>query len=80
MAVDPALKALAHPTRRAMLRLVWDAERSSSAIAGDLGLSRPATSQHLEVLRQPAWTTSASTAINACIASISNCLLRSERS
>ncbi len=52
MAVDPALKALAHPIRRAMLRLVWDAERSSSAIAFDLGLSRPATSQHLKVLRQ----------------------------
>jgi DNA-binding transcriptional ArsR family regulator len=52
MAVDSALRALAHPTRRAMLRLVWDAERSSSDIAGAVGVSRPAASQHLKVLRE----------------------------
>jgi DNA-binding transcriptional ArsR family regulator len=51
MPVDEALRAIAHPTRRAMLRLVWDAEQSSSAIAETLSLSRPATSQHLKVLR-----------------------------
>jgi DNA-binding transcriptional ArsR family regulator len=49
--VDPALRALAHPTRRAMLRLVWTAERPSSDIAQAVGLSRPAASQHLKVLR-----------------------------
>jgi DNA-binding transcriptional ArsR family regulator len=52
MAVDPALRALAHPARRAMLRLVWDAERPSSALAQATGLSRPATSQHLKILRE----------------------------
>jgi DNA-binding transcriptional ArsR family regulator len=52
MAVDTALRALAHPTRRTMLRLVWDAERSSSDIAGAVGVSRPAASQHLKVLRE----------------------------
>jgi DNA-binding transcriptional ArsR family regulator len=52
MAVDTALRALAHPTRRAMLRLVWDAERGSSDIAGAVGVSRPAASQHLKVLRE----------------------------
>jgi DNA-binding transcriptional ArsR family regulator len=34
-----------------MLHLVWDGEQSSSAIADALRLSRPATSQHLKVLR-----------------------------
>ena len=51
MAVDDTLRALANPTRRAMLELVWDAERSSSEIAEAVGATRPATSQHLKVLR-----------------------------
>jgi DNA-binding transcriptional ArsR family regulator len=51
MSVDATLRALAHPTRRAMLQLVWDAERSSSDVAEALGVSRPAASQHLKVLR-----------------------------
>jgi DNA-binding transcriptional ArsR family regulator len=51
MPVDETLRALAHPARRAMLRLVWDAEQSSSEIAEQVGMSRPAASQHLKVLR-----------------------------
>jgi DNA-binding transcriptional ArsR family regulator len=51
MGVDEKLRALAHPARRAMLRLAWDAERSSSEIAEAVALSRPAASQHLKVLR-----------------------------
>jgi DNA-binding transcriptional ArsR family regulator len=51
MAVDDTLRALANPTRRAMLELVWDAERSSSQIAVAVGATRPAASQHLKVLR-----------------------------
>ena len=51
MAVDETLRALANPTRRAMLELVWDAERSSSEIAAAVGATRPAASQHLKVLR-----------------------------
>jgi DNA-binding transcriptional ArsR family regulator len=51
MAVDETLRALANPTRRAMLELVWDAERSSSQIADAVGATRPAASQHLKVLR-----------------------------
>ena len=34
-----------------MLELVWDAERSSSEIAEEVGATRPAASQHLKVLR-----------------------------
>ena len=51
MAVDDTLRALAHPARRAMLELVWDAERSSSELAEAVELTRPAASQHLKVLR-----------------------------
>jgi len=50
--VDATLRALANPVRRAMLELVWDAERSSSEIADAVGTTRPATSQHLKVLRE----------------------------
>jgi DNA-binding transcriptional ArsR family regulator len=51
VAVDETLRALANPTRRAMLELMWDAERSSSEIADAVGATRPAASQHLKVLR-----------------------------
>jgi DNA-binding transcriptional ArsR family regulator len=50
--VDDTLRALSHPARRAMLQLVWDAERSSSELADAVGMSRPAASQHLKVLRE----------------------------
>jgi DNA-binding transcriptional ArsR family regulator len=50
--VQGALKAIASPTRRTILELLWDAERPSSDIAALAGLSRPAASQHLRVLRQ----------------------------
>jgi DNA-binding transcriptional ArsR family regulator len=49
--MDATLRALANPARRAILELVWDAERSSSEIAEAVGATRPATSQHLKVLR-----------------------------
>lgn len=49
--MEDALRAIANPRRRAMLELVWDAERSAGEIARSTGLSAPATSQHLRVLR-----------------------------
>lgn len=48
---DATLRAIAHPARRRILRLVWDQERTSTDLAGHVGLSKPATSQHLRVLR-----------------------------
>jgi DNA-binding transcriptional ArsR family regulator len=55
VAADPtmeeALRALANTRRRAMLSLVWDGERSATDIAKRSGLSKPAASQHLRVLR-----------------------------
>ena len=49
---EAALRALADPRRREMLELVWDHERSPSDLARRCQLSRPATSQHLRVLRE----------------------------
>src|SRR5215212_8871135 len=50
-AVDEALKAVADPTRRAILRLVRDDELPAGQIAGHFpSMSRPAVSQHLRVL------------------------------
>ena len=49
--MDEALRALADPTRRAILRLVHDDELAAGAIARHFpGMSRPAVSQHLRVL------------------------------
>ena len=48
---DDALRALAHPGRRAMLRLVWDRERPATELADAAGLSKSAASQHLKLLR-----------------------------
>jgi DNA-binding transcriptional ArsR family regulator len=51
--VDAALKAIAEPRRRAILRLVWSQELPAAAIAEQFGdVSRPAISQHLAVLRE----------------------------
>jgi DNA-binding transcriptional ArsR family regulator len=49
--MQEAIDAIAHPGRRAMLRLVLDRELSVSEIAERVGLSQPAASQHLKVLR-----------------------------
>jgi DNA-binding transcriptional ArsR family regulator len=48
---EAALRALADPRRRQMLMLTWDVERSPSELATSCQLSRPATSQHLKMLR-----------------------------
>jgi DNA-binding transcriptional ArsR family regulator len=50
MFVDAALKALADPTRRRILRLVRDRERTAGDIATRFDVSRPAVSQHLRAL------------------------------
>ena len=51
VAVQAALQAISTPRRRAILRLVWDVERSSSEIADSFDVSWPAISQNLRVLR-----------------------------
>lgn len=50
--MEAALKAIAEPRRREILRLVWDAERSAGEIASHFEITRPAISQHLRVLKE----------------------------
>lgn len=50
-ATDDALKALAEPRRRAILRLVAHEELPAGRIAEEFEVSRTAVSQHLGVLR-----------------------------
>ncbi len=50
--MDAALKALAEPRRREILRLVWSEELPAARIAAHFDdVTRPAVSQHLGVLR-----------------------------
>ncbi len=51
--MDVALKALAEPRRREILRLVWTRELPATEIAARFhDVTRPAVSQHLKVLRE----------------------------
>jgi DNA-binding transcriptional ArsR family regulator len=49
--MQEAIDAIAHPGRRAILRLVLDQELPVGELAEQVGLSQPAASQHLKVLR-----------------------------
>ncbi len=48
--MDEALRAIAEPRRREILRLVWHEERSVGEIAEHFDITRPAISQHLRIL------------------------------
>ena len=50
--MEAALKAIAAPRRRQILRLVRDDELSSGEIASNFDVTRPAVSQHLNVLKE----------------------------
>lgn len=50
--MDAAARAVAEPTRREILRLVHDHERTVGDIADHFDVSRPAISQHLRVLSE----------------------------
>jgi DNA-binding transcriptional ArsR family regulator len=50
--VEAALKAIAEPRRRAILGLVRDDELSAGEIASHFEVTRPAVSQHLNVLKE----------------------------
>jgi DNA-binding transcriptional ArsR family regulator len=51
--MDAALKALAEPRRREILRLVWNEEMPAAQIAARFDdVTRSAVSQHLSVLRE----------------------------
>jgi len=44
-------KALADPTRRAILSVLMDGEQSVTKIADEFSISRPAISKHLKLLK-----------------------------
>jgi DNA-binding transcriptional ArsR family regulator len=50
--VEAALKAIAAPHRRQILSLVRDGELSAGEIAAHFDVTRPAVSQHLNVLKE----------------------------
>lgn len=50
--VDIALSALADPTRRRVIELVLDGPRRTNELAEAIGVSVPAVSRHLRVLRE----------------------------
>ena len=47
-----ALAVLAEPTRHQILELLRDRERSVGELVAEVGVSQPAVSQHLKVLRE----------------------------
>jgi DNA-binding transcriptional ArsR family regulator len=49
--VEAAVRAIAEPRRRQILRLVRDAEMSAGEIASHFEVTRSAVSQHLRVLK-----------------------------
>ena len=50
--MDLVLRAIAEPRRREILRLIQDAELSAGDIASHFEVTRPAISQHLQVLAE----------------------------
>ena len=50
--IDDAIKAIAEPRRRAILKLVADQELPAGRIAEHFEVTRPAISQHLQVLKE----------------------------
>jgi DNA-binding transcriptional ArsR family regulator len=47
-----AVEALSDPTRRRIVELLAERERSAGELAGEFPTSRPAVSRHLRVLRE----------------------------
>ena len=47
-----AFEALADPTRRTIVELLAEGERSAGELAAEFETSRPAVSRHLRVLRE----------------------------
>lgn len=52
MVMEAALKAIAEPRRRRILTLVRDGELTAGEIAAHFDVTRPAISQHLNVLKE----------------------------
>ncbi len=49
--MDKVFEALAHPTRREILRLLRGGERTAGDLAGHFDMSKPSMSHHFTVLK-----------------------------
>ena len=49
--IDTTFSALADPTRRRVVELLRDGPKRASDVAASIGMTRPAMSRHLKVLR-----------------------------
>ena len=54
MPADQLFAALANPVRRRLLELLVDGPRTAGSLAGEFELSRPAITEHLQILRRAA--------------------------
>ena len=52
MRADQLFTALANPVRRRLLEILVDGPRTAGALASEFELSRPAISEHLQILRR----------------------------
>jgi DNA-binding transcriptional ArsR family regulator len=52
VATDELFSALANPVRRRLLELLASGSRNAGSLAAEFELSRPAISEHLQVLRK----------------------------
>ncbi len=52
MGTDLVFKALADPTRRSILRLLADKERTAGQLAEQFDISAPSMSHHFNILKQ----------------------------
>ena len=59
--IQKVISALASPTRREILALIWEREVPAGQIAAAFSLSKPTISQHLAVLRQAGLVTTRAT-------------------
>ena len=50
-----SLNAIADPTRRRIVEILAERDRSAGEIAAEFAMSAPAISQHLKVLRESGW-------------------------
>src|SRR5258706_601511 len=51
--MDAAIRAIAEPRRREILRLVWTSELAAGESASHFDVTRPAVSPHLRLLKEP---------------------------
>jgi DNA-binding transcriptional ArsR family regulator len=52
MGLNAVFKALSDPTRREILRMLWQGERTAGELASSFDLTKPSMSHHFAVLKE----------------------------